>query len=151
MGYGNDDWILPDVYREGVMRAYAEEYENRAVGLIQELGQNSFDAYPENTNPKKMKILIKYDGDKRIFSWRDINSTGMGHCDECEWGLLSNTRQCKNKSCDWGMYHNIARSGKSGQKLGSRGLGKSLPLESGSSNFIWIHSNFNLSFSGNTL
>jgi len=132
MDYVDDEWILPDVHREGVMRAYAEEYENRAMGLIQELGQNSFDAYPEDKDPKKMKILIKYDGAKRILSWRDFNSTGMGHCSECEWGKVSNTKRCKNKSCDWGMYHNIARSGKGGAKLGSRGLGKSLPLQSGS-------------------
>lgn len=127
-----DEWILPDISREGVLKSYSEEYENQGAGLIQELGQNSFDAYPLNTDPSNMKIIIQYNADERVLSWRDFNSTGMSHCNDCDWGIDKTTgNPCKNRNCDWSMYHNIARSGKSGLKLGSRGLGKSLPLQSG--------------------
>ena len=124
-------WNSPQVNRKGVMKAYVDEYPNHAYGILQEDAQNGFDAYPEGTLPKEMKIQFKYDADKKILYYRDFKTNGMAHCSECEWGIRSDGTPCINEGCGWGCYHNLAYSGKSGLSLGSRGMGKSLRIESG--------------------
>lgn len=132
----NMKWNSPQVNRKGVMKAYVDEYSNHAYGILQEDTQNGFDAYPEGTLPKEMKIQFKYDADKMILYYRDFRTNGMAHCSECEWGTRSDDTPCTNDGCGWGCYHNLAYSGKSGHSLGSRGMGKSLRIESGEKTIV---------------
>lgn len=120
----------------GVMKAYIDEYDNHALGIIQEDTQNGFDAYPRGTSPKDMKIEYRYDADNRIFTYRDFNTSGMIHCSECDWGLRSDGSRCINDNCKWGCFHNLGHSGKDEYSLGSRGMGKSLHMESGETTIV---------------
>lgn len=129
-------WNSPPVNIRGVMKAYVDEYPNHAYGILQEDAQNGFDAYPEKALPKEMKLQFKYDADKRIFSYQDFKTDGMGPCSECEWGIRSDGTPCINKECDWGGYHNIAYSKKPRFSLGSRGMGKSLRIEGGTKTVV---------------
>ncbi len=125
------EWNSPQVYKKGVMKAYVDEYDNHAFGILQEDSQNGFDAYAKGTMPKDMKIEFKYDGDNKVFYYRDFGTVGMPHCNECQWGTRPDGVPCTNQDCSWGCYHNLAYSGKTGLSLGSRGMGKSLRMESG--------------------
>jgi len=124
-------WHTPQVNKDKVWRGYVDSYDDHAFGILQENGQNSFDAYPADTPAKEMKIVIKYDADKRILSQRDFNTLGMGHCRECNWGVRDNGIECTNNDCAWGCFHNMGYSSKAGMALGSRGMGKALQLLSG--------------------
>lgn len=129
-------WNSPQVKRKGVMKVYVDEYPNHAYGILQEDAQNGFDAYPEGAIPREMKIQFKYDVDKKTLYYRDFKTNGMAHCSECEWGTRSDGKPCTNEGCGWGCYHNLAYSGKSGLSLGSRGMGKSLRIESGEKTIV---------------
>lgn len=116
------------------MDAYADEYPNRAFGILQEDVQNGIDAYAENTAENRMHIEFDYDADKRTLRYRDYDTLGMGHCSLCIWGIIEREAgrvPCTERECRWGCYHNIAYSGKGGTLLGSRGLGKSVRIASG--------------------
>ncbi len=108
-----------------------DSYGNHAFGILQEDGQNSFDAYPPGAHPRDMKIVIKYDADARVFRHRDFDTPGMPHCHECDWGIRPDGMECTNTGCPWGCFHNMGYSGKGGMALGSRGMGKALQLLSG--------------------
>ena len=125
------EWNSPQVNKKGVMKAYVDEYDNHANGILQEDSQNGFDAYAKGTRIKDMKIEFKYDADQKILYYRDFKTAGMPHCSECEWGIRPDKTPCINDECSWGCYHNLAYSGKTGFSLGSRGMGKSLRIESG--------------------
>jgi len=131
-----DTWNSPQVNKKGVMKAYVDEYDNHAFGILQEDSQNGFDAYVKGTRPSDMKILFLYNADERRFFYHDYNTIGMPHCSECEWGIKKDGTPCTNEECSWGCYHNLAYSGKSGHSLGSRGMGKSLRIESGEKTVI---------------
>jgi len=113
------------------MESYVDEYDNHAFGIFQEDGQNGFDAYPKGFSARKMKLIFHYDADTRVFSYRDFNTMGMGHCNECNWGVKPDRSECTNPECGWGCFHNVAYSGKGGALLGSRGLGKSPRIMAG--------------------
>lgn len=120
----------------GVMKVYVDEYDNHAMGILQEDAQNGFDAYPQGTSPKNMKLEFKYDADNRILTYRDFDTSGMTHCTECDWGIRSDSTPCINDNCRWGCFHNLAYSSKDVASLGSRGMGKSLHMESGSRTIV---------------
>ncbi|GEM_PF-615362 len=126
-----EEWHTPQVNKHHVWQGYVDSYGNHAFGVIQENGQNSFDAYPEGTNPSAMKVVMHYDAEARCLSWRDFGARGMPHCEGCTWGILPDGKECTNPSCPWGTFHNMGYSGKGGTDLGSRGMGKALQLLSG--------------------
>lgn len=125
------EWHRPEVNRHSVWQAYVDSYNNHAFGILQENCQNSFDAFSEDTPIRDMKILIKYDSDLKILSHRDFNTKGMGHCQDCNWGIKQDGSVCTNPKCSWGAFHNMGFTAKGGTDLGSRGMGKSLQLLSG--------------------
>ena len=133
-----EGWHRPEVDRDRVWRAYVDNFgTGHAMGILQENGQNSFDAYPEGMIPRNMKIVIKYDADKRTLSWRDFNTNGMAHCRECTWGERGDGLPCTNSDCPWGAFHNMGYSVKTGgDALGSRGMGKALQLLAGDRTFV---------------
>lgn len=110
-----------------------DEFEvGHTPGLLQENAQNSFDAYPPGTPPDGMKIVVKYDADERTLIWRDFDTAGMYHCEDCEWGELPNGEPCTNDGCPWAAFHNMGYTTKGeGWTLGSRGMGKALQLLAG--------------------
>ena len=124
-------WHTPRVNRHHVWRAYVDSYSNHAFGILQEDGQNSFDAYPPGTDPKSMKVVVKYDADSRTLTHRDYGSLGMPHCRDCEWGIRAGGLECESTDCAWGCYHNMGYTNKGGESLGARGMGKSLQLLAG--------------------
>lgn len=124
-------WYSPQVNKHQVWKAYVDSYDSQAFGMLQEDCQNSFDAYPEKTPPKDMKVVIKYDADARTFRHRDFGTLGMPHCSSCNWGIGEGDIECTNPSCPWGSFHNMGYSTKAGASLGSRGMGKSLQLLAG--------------------
>ncbi len=130
------EWHTPQVNKHHVWKGYVDSYGNHTFGILQEDGQNSFDAYPLSTHPKEMKIVIKYDADARVLRHRDFDTPGMPHCHECEWGIRSNGMECTNVECPWGCFHNMGYSGKAGTALGSRGMGKALQLLAGSRTIV---------------
>jgi hypothetical protein len=96
------------------------------------MAQNSFDAYPPNTKLKDMRIVIRYDADARVLTWRDYDTRGMPHCPECVWGERPDGKLCVNATCSWGAFHNMGYSVKDGEMaIGSRGMGKALVLLAG--------------------
>ncbi len=95
-----------------------DSYGNHAFGILQEDGQNSFDAYPPGIQPRDMKVVIKYDAGERIFRHRDFDTPGMPHCPECDWGIRTDSMECTNLECPWGCFHNMGYSGKGGMALG---------------------------------
>jgi hypothetical protein len=125
------EWHTPQVNKDKVWRGYVDSYDNHAFGILQEDGQNSFDAYSPDTPAKDMKMIVKYDSDKRILYHRDFEASGMGHCRECGWGIKADKIECTNLECKWGCFHNMGYSGKGGTALGSRGMGKALHLLAG--------------------
>lgn len=124
-------WHTPQVNKDKVWRGYVDSYDNHAFGILQEDGQNSFDAYSPDAPAKDMKMIVKYDSDKRILYHRDFEASGMGHCRECDWGIKRGDIECTNLECKWGCFHNMGYSGKGGTALGSRGMGKALHLLAG--------------------
>lgn len=131
-----NEWHRPEVNRQNVWQGYVDSYNNHAFGILQENCQNSFDAFPSDTQHKDMKIIIKYDADKRILTHQDFNTSGMTHCNECNWGIKSDESVCLNPKCSWGTFHNMGFSGKGNLELGSRGMGKSLQLLAGSKTIV---------------
>lgn len=131
-------WHKPEVNRDRVWEAYVAQFgQGHAFGLLQENGQNSFDAYPDGTLTKNMKVVIKYDADRRNLSWRDFNTNGMPHCRDCVWGERADGTPCTHSDCPWGAFHNMGYSVKSGgDALGSRGMGKSLQLLAGKETLV---------------
>lgn len=125
------EWHTPQVNKHHVWKGYVDSYDTHAFGILQENGQNSFDAYRAETPVKEMKIVVKYDADKRILHHRDFNTLGMGHCRECNWGIRPDGSECTNSECAWGCFHNMGYTAKGGMALGSRGMGKALQLLSG--------------------
>ncbi len=130
------EWHTPQVNKHQVWKAYVDSYDNHAFGILQEDGQNSFDAYPPATHPKDMKVVIRYDADERQLQHRDFRTTGMPHCRECKWGIRDNKVECTNTECSWGCYHNMGYTGKGGTALGSRGMGKALQLLAGTRTIV---------------
>jgi hypothetical protein len=124
-------WHTPQVNKDKVWRGYVDSYDDHAFGILQEDGQNSFDAYLADVLAKEMKVVIKYDADKRVLYHRDFKTSGMGHCRECHWGIRDGSVECTNSECGWGCFHNMGYSGKGGMALGSRGMGKALQLLAG--------------------
>ncbi|MDG6934747.1 MAG: hypothetical protein JRN68_08615 [Nitrososphaerota archaeon] len=129
-------WHDPKVNKQNVWKAYVDSYDNHAFGILQENCQNSFDAYPEKTDPRDMKVVIKYDSDNRILSHRDFGTRGMPHCKHCDWGILPNGKECEHTDCAWGCFHNMGYSAKLGPLLGSRGMGKCLQLLAGNRTIV---------------
>lgn len=127
----SEEWHSPQVNRHNAWKSYVDSYGNHAFGVLQEDGQNSFDAYPPGTDPRTMKIVIKYDAGRRTLTYRDFDSLGMPACRECDWGIRPGGTECTSTECAWGCFHNMGYSGKSDDSLGSRGMGKSLQLLSG--------------------
>jgi len=125
------EWHTPQVNKHQVWQGYVDSYGNHAFGILQENGQNSFDAYADGVEAKEMKVIIKYDADSRVLSHRDFGTLGMPHCRSCSWGVLASGVECTNADCPWGSFHNMGYSGKGGTALGSRGMGKALQLLSG--------------------
>lgn len=134
----SEGWHRPEVNRHVVWKNYVDQFEGgHAAGLLQEAGQNSFDAYPPGTPQKGMKIAIKYDAGERVLKWRDFDTRGMPHCNDCKWGELSDGKPCVNGKCPWGAFHNMGYSVKDGGlSLGSRGMGKSLTLLAGARTIV---------------
>src|SRR5207247_9081599 len=134
----DDSWHKPEVNRHSVWRAYVDEFETgHATGLLQEMAQNSFDAYAPGTAMKDMRILIRYDADARVLTWRDLGTRGMPHCEECTWGERPDGKPCVSSRCSWGAFHNMGYSVKDGAlALGSRGMGKALTLLAGSKTIV---------------
>jgi hypothetical protein len=129
-------WHTPQVNKHQVWKAYVESFGNHAFGILQEDSQNSFDAYAEGVDPKEMKIIIRYDSNSHTLSHRDFGTLGMPHCRYCTWGELPNGQGCTAVDCPWGSFHNMGYSGKGGEALGSRGMGKSLQLLSGTRTIV---------------
>jgi hypothetical protein len=134
----DDGWHKPEVNRNSVWRAYVDEFETgHAAGLLQEMAQNSFDAYPPGTKMKDTRIVIRYDADARVLMWRDYDTRGMPHCGECTWGERSDGKPCVSSKCSWGAFHNMGYSVKDGAfALGSRGMGKALMLLAGNKTIV---------------
>lgn len=109
----NEDWSKPEVNRHSVWKSYVDQFEGgHAAGLLQESGQNSFDAYGAEVPPKFMKVVVRYDADSRVLRWRDFDTRGMPHCKECEWGKKADGKACVNEDCPWGAFHNMGYSAK---------------------------------------
>jgi len=130
------EWHTPQVNKHQVWQGYVDSYGNHAFGILQENGQNSFDAYAEGVEAKEMKVVIKYDADSRVLTHRDFDTLGMPHCRSCAWGVLPSGAECTNADCPWGSFHNMGYSGKGGTALGSRGMGKALQLLSGDRSIV---------------
>lgn len=130
------EWHTPQVNKHQVWKSYVDSYHNHTFGLLQENCQNSFDAYAAGIQPKDMKVVIKYDTDNRILSHRDFGTTGMTHCNDCDWGIRNRRVECTNVECAWGCYHNMGYSSKGSTALGSRGMGKALQLLAGSHTIV---------------
>ncbi len=130
------DWHTPQVNKHRVWQSYVDSYNNHAFGILQENCQNSFDAYVAGTQPKNMKVVVKYDADNRVLSHRDFGTTGMTHCNNCEWGIREKKIECTNSECAWGSFHNMGYSNKGAGELGSRGMGKALQLLAGSKTVV---------------
>ncbi len=129
-------WHTPQVDKHHIWQGYVDSYDNHAFGILQENNQNSFDAYPSGTDPKRMKVVIRYDADERVLQHRDFDTTGMPHCRECEWGIKTGGFECTERECSWGCYHNMGYTSKGGEDLGSRGMGKALQLLSGARTIV---------------
>jgi hypothetical protein len=115
-----------------VMEAYADDYPNKAHGLVQEAIQNAIDARATPLGFKDVAITIRYDPQSRILSIRDHGTTGMSHCGKCEWGLRKDAPDgCHEKDCKWGNFHYLGGESKTSGSLGYRGMGKSLMLVAG--------------------
>lgn len=128
-----ESWNKPDANIDRVWSNYIDDFpQGHARGLLQESCQNSFDAYPEDTDPPDMRVLIQYDADAREFSVRDFDTTGMYHCESCEWGQVDEGPCLNEDGCPWGAFHNMGYTTKlSSESLGSRGMGKSLQVLAG--------------------
>lgn len=115
-----------------VMEAYADDYPNKAHGLLQEAIQNAIDARATPLGFKEVAITIRYDPQARILSIRDHGTTGMSHCKKCDWGLREDAPDgCHEKDCKWGNFHYLGGESKTSGSLGYRGMGKSLMLVAG--------------------
>lgn len=128
-----EDWNKPEANIDRVWRNYIDDFpQGHALGLLQETCQNSFDAYPADTDPRDMKVLLRYDADGRAFSVRDFDTTGMSHCSDCDWGKTDEGPCLNERECPWGAFHNMGYTTKlSTDSLGSRGMGKSLQILAG--------------------
>ncbi len=129
-------WHAPQVNKHQVWQGYVDSYDSHAFGILQENCQNSFDAYSEGANPADAKVIIRYDVDTRVLSHRDFRTLGMPHCRYCEWGIVDGGKECTDTGCPWGCFHNMGYSGKAGEALGSRGMGKALQLLAGSKTVV---------------
>ncbi|MFQ5910117.1 MAG: hypothetical protein ACE5IJ_05270 [Thermoplasmata archaeon] len=114
------------------MESYKDDYPDHAQGILQEAIQNSVDARLGDFGD--VVIVIEYDPSARILRIRDYGTTGMSHCDQCEWGIRSdNLEDCHEKDCKWGNFHYLGGLAKDVQQLGYRGQGKSLAVVAGDS------------------
>src|SRR5712691_1463371 len=118
------------------MVAYKDQYDSHASGLIQEAIQNGADAKIPGLAWKDWRFVIKYDRQRRTLTFRDYGTTGMPHCDECNWGERPEGAICSEKECNWGVFHSFAFLGKEGGMLGSRGQGKSLAIVAGNETIV---------------
>jgi len=126
--------VKTNVHR--AMVAYKDQYDSHASGLIQEAIQNAADAKLRDLAWKDWRFVIKYDPDARKLTLRDYGTTGMPHCERCNWGELPDGDVCSAKACKWGVFHGFAFLGKEGGMLGSRGQGKSLAIVAGSETVV---------------
>lgn len=115
-----------------LMESYKDDYPSHAKGVLQEAIQNSVDARLLPDRFRDVAITIHYDSERRILRIRDYGTTGMPHCEKCDWGTRLDTGEdCHEKDCAWGNFHYLGGLAKKTHQLGYRGQGKSLAIVAG--------------------
>ncbi len=115
-----------------LMESYKDDYPDHAQGILQEAIQNSIDARLPPKGFKDVVIVIKYDREARVLRVRDYGTTGMPHCERCDWGIkIDSGEDCHEKDCKWGNFHYLGGLAKDMRQLGYRGQGKSLAVVAG--------------------
>lgn len=115
-----------------LMESYKDDYPSHAKGIFQEAIQNSVDARLTPAGFKDLTIVLSYDPQERTLRIRDYGTSGMSHCDQCDWGVKPGTNEdCHEADCRWGNFHYLGGLSKGGGELGYRGQGKSLAIVGG--------------------